>query len=139
MNEAQTPRSSFHARPGQRDRHILDTLLQQLPALRRAVLVDDGGNAIAMAGTGADDARELCATAQLMFSKGAAVVSDRGLGANGRIVVESENGKLILIEVARESGSAVLALLADPTAVTGTVLWAAREYGQALAKTVPAA
>lgn len=120
-------------------REVLEQLLQRLPDLRAAVLArSDGFEVVSVLRRDLAVSR-LAAISSSMMALGHAALRelDMGKGRQVSVLVESPEGKLLLIEVVERGHPRVLALVGDVRVVTGALLWAAREAAAQLSSLPP--
>ena len=120
-------------------REVLEQLLQRLPDLRAAVLArSDGFEVVSVLRRDLAVSR-LAAISSSMMALGHAALRelDMGKGRQVSVLVESPEGKLLLIEVVGRGPPRVLALVGDVQVVTGALLWAARDAAVQLSSLPP--
>ena len=113
-------------------RHQLATLADTV-GVKSAVLFSSDGFEIASHATDATGAARLAAIGSSLAALGSAISAEAGLRDFERTMIESSDGTVLIMRVSG-SLSMSLAIIADHTAVLGTLLWAAQRCCQALGK-----
>lgn len=108
----------------------LTELLELLPQAHSVVLAQTDGFEVASAMRRAVPAARLAALASSMLALGEAALRELGMGGHGNVLIEGTDGKLLLLEVPLASQPLVLAVVAGEDAITGSLLWAARQCVQ---------
>lgn len=120
--------------PAQRERlqPVLQDLLRRVTGIRTAVLSSVDGFALVSAGVDGRGER-LAAMTSAMLALAAAVGRELVLGDLQTLMLEADDGKVLMLSIQRP-GSAPLLLMAacDQRSVMGQVLWQTRECGQAI-------
>lgn len=108
----------------------LRRLLDQVAQAHSVVLAQTDGFEVAQLSRGTVPAARLAALASSMLALGEAALRELGLGGRGSVLIDGASGKLLLLEVPLPSRPLVLAVVAGHDAVTGSLLWAARQCVQ---------
>ena len=108
-------------------RESLQQLLQQVPALSGAVLARSDGFEVLSVTRGEIPASRLSAISSSMAALGRAALQEMGYKGGSSILIEGDDGKLLLLEVPQHERPMVLALVGSGDVVTGSLLWAARD------------
>ena len=105
----------------------LDNLLATVPALTGAVLSRSDGFEV-LSRTRADvPVSRLSALSSSMVALSQAALREVGMSGGGSVLVEGQDGKLLLLEVPLRGQPMVLAAIGGADLITGTLLWAARD------------
>lgn len=106
----------------------LDNLLSTVPALTGAVLSRSDGFEVLSRTRGEVPVSRLSALSSSMVALSQAALREVGMnGGGGSVLVEGQDGKLLLLEVPLRGQPMVLAAIGGADLVTGTLLWAARD------------
>lgn len=115
--------------PTQRVQARLDAFASQVEGVRNAVVASVDGFDIAQAGTGGN-AERLAAMTSSMLGLARAVGRELALGELEVLIVEASHGKVLMLSVPLRPQPVLLMAACDARALTGTVLWRARECAQ---------
>jgi uncharacterized protein len=80
------------------------------------------------------DESKLAAIASSIGAIGAVVGDETGLGACRLVMVQSERGYTVIVEVAHEKTPMIVSIVADASAVLGNVIYEAREAAAAISQ-----
>jgi predicted regulator of Ras-like GTPase activity (Roadblock/LC7/MglB family) len=106
----------------------LDNLLATVPALTGAVLSRSDGFEVLSRTRAEVPVSRLSALSSSMVALSQAALREVGMhGGGGSVLVEGQDGKLLLLEVPLRGRPMVLAAIGGPDLITGTLLWAARD------------
>ncbi len=106
----------------------LDHLLATVPALTGAVLSRSDGFEVLSRTRAEVPVSRLSALSSSMVALSQAALREVGMhGGGGSVLVEGQDGKLLLLEVPLRGQPMVLAAIGGADLVTGTLLWAARD------------
>lgn len=105
----------------------LDVLLHTVPALSGAVLSRSDGFEVVSRTRGDVPVSRLSALSSSMMALGQAALRELGMSGGGSVLVEGQDGKMLLLEVPLYGQPMVLAAVGGADVITGTLLWAARD------------
>lgn len=112
----------------------LARLMADVPSIKAAVVATADGFEVTSAQTdGQLAASRLSALASSLLALGQAALRELAMNGSGSILIENEMGKIMLIDVRRNQIPVVLCVVADGGAITGKVLWAAKQCAADLA------
>ncbi len=112
----------------------LARLMTDVPSIQAAVVATADGFEVTSAQTnGQLAASRLSALASSLLALGQAALRELAMNGSGSILIENEMGKIMLIDVRRNQIPVVLCVVADGDAITGKVLWAAKQCAADLA------
>ncbi|HEX4896226.1 MAG TPA: roadblock/LC7 domain-containing protein [Solimonas sp.] len=113
--------------PLERCNTALDHLMTTVPGLTGAVLSRSDGFEVASRTRGDVPVSRLSALSSSMVALSQAALRELGMNGGGSVLVEGQDGKLLLLEVPLYGHPMVLAAVGKADLVTGTLLWAARD------------
>lgn len=96
------------------------------PGVRAAVLANSAGERLASVPLSNDSPRSLAAMASSALAVGAAMLREAGLGEYQNMVIESDEGLIVVLSVGDAKGELLLNVVTDQNAMLGEVLWAAK-------------
>ncbi|HSW11311.1 MAG TPA: roadblock/LC7 domain-containing protein [Solimonas sp.] len=105
----------------------LDALLAAVPALTGVVLSRSDGFEVTSRTRAEVPVSRLSALSSSMMALSQAALREVGMSGGGSVLVEGQDGKLLLLEVPLYGHPMVLAAVGSADIVTGTLLWAARD------------
>lgn len=105
----------------------LEDLLRAVPHLTGAVLSRTDGFEVTSLTRGPVPVSRLSALSSSLVALSQAALRELGLNGGGSLLVEGQDGKMLLLEVPVPGQPMVLAVVVGSDVVTGTLLWAARE------------
>lgn len=112
----------------------LERLMADVPSVKAAVVATaDGFEVTSAQSNGNLAASRLSALASSLLALGQAALRELAMNGSGSILIENEMGKIMLIDVRRNRIPVVLCVVADGDAITGKVLWAAKQCATGLA------
>ena len=110
-----------------RYRKTLETLWQTVPDLTGAVLSRSDGFEVVSVTKGPLAISRLSALSSSLVALSQAALREMGLKGGGSLLIEGQEGKMLLLEVPLKGEPMVLAAVSNGDSVTGTLLWAARD------------
>jgi predicted regulator of Ras-like GTPase activity (Roadblock/LC7/MglB family) len=111
----------------------LQKLLRDLLSVTAAVVATgDGFEVASVQADGQMSATRLSALASSLLALGQAALRELSMTGSGSVLIEKPMGKILLVDVRRERLPVVLCVVADAGAMTGKLLWAARQCADAL-------
>jgi predicted regulator of Ras-like GTPase activity (Roadblock/LC7/MglB family) len=114
-------------------RQALQQLLEDVPGVKTAVVATTDGFEVASAGQDAQfAANRLAALASSLLALGQAALRELDMSGSGSVLIENGTGKILLIDVRRERCPVVLCVVAEAAAMTGKVLWSAKQCASRL-------
>jgi predicted regulator of Ras-like GTPase activity (Roadblock/LC7/MglB family) len=108
-------------------KQCLDALLLSVPALSGAVLARTDGFEVVSCTRGNVPVSRLSALSSSMMALGQAALRELGMSGGGSVLIEGQDGKMLLLEVPLYGQPMVLAAVGGADVITGTLLWAARD------------
>lgn len=112
----------------------LDRLIKNVPSIQAAVVATaDGFEVTSCQTAGHLAASRLSALASSLLALGQAALRELSMHGSGSILIENEMGKIMLMDVRRDRMPVALCVVADGDAITGKVLWAAKQCAGELA------
>ncbi|HEX4870821.1 MAG TPA: roadblock/LC7 domain-containing protein [Nevskiaceae bacterium] len=108
-------------------RRHLQALADRVPGVQGIVLASSDGFEIDCLATRSGAASRLAAIASSLLALGQAALRELGFAGSGTVLIQNEAGHILLLEGRYRDRTLVLCTVAGPSAVTGTLLWAARE------------
>lgn len=117
----------------QRCTQALERLASSEPATMAAVVATADGFALASVGDQVLSAARLAALASSLQALGQAALRELDLPGVGFLFIENERGKILVAEVSRESHSVILCVACGHAAISGRLLWAARQCAAEIA------
>jgi predicted regulator of Ras-like GTPase activity (Roadblock/LC7/MglB family) len=106
----------------------LRTLMNDVPSITAAVVATADGFEVASAqADGHMSATRLSALASSLLALGQAALRELSMVGSGSVLIENSMGKIMLVDVRRAHLPVVLCVVADEMAMTGKVLWAAKQ------------
>lgn len=111
----------------------LRKLMSDVPSITAAVVATADGFEVASAqAEGRMSATRLSALASSLLALGQAALRELSMAGSGSVLIENTMGKIMLVDVRREHLPVVLCVVADEMAMTGKVLWAAKQCAATL-------
>jgi len=111
----------------------LRKLMSDVPGITAAVVATADGFEVASAqAEGRMSATRLSALASSLLALGQAALRELSMEGSGSVLIENTMGKIMLVDVRREHLPVVLCVVADDMAMTGKVLWAAKQCAATL-------
>lgn len=111
----------------------LQKLMRDLPSVTAAVVAtSDGFEVASLHADGQMSATRLSALASSLLALGQAALRELSMTGSGSVLIENPMGKILLVDVRGERLPVVLCVVADASAMTGKLLWAARQCADAL-------
>lgn len=111
----------------------LRKLMSDVPSITAAVVATADGFEVASAqAEGRMSATRLSALASSLLALGQAALRELSMAGSGSVLIENAMGKIMLVDVRREHLPVVLCVVADEMAMTGKVLWAAKQCAATL-------
>lgn len=111
----------------------LRKLMNDVPSITAAVVATADGFEVASAqAEGRMSATRLSALASSLLALGQAALRELSMAGSGSVLIENAMGKIMLVDVRREHLPVVLCVVADEMAMTGKVLWAAKQCAATL-------
>lgn len=111
----------------------LQCLMRDVPSVTAAVVAtSDGFEVASVQAEGQIAATRLSALASSLLALGQAALRELSMSGSGSVLIENTMGKILLVDVRRARIPVVLCVVADAAAMTGKVLWAARQCAAAL-------
>ena len=112
----------------------LGKLMNDVPSIKAAVVATADGFEVTSAQSNQQlAASRLSALASSLLALGQAALRELAMTGSGSVLIENAMGKIMLIDVRRERIPVVLCVVADGDAITGKVLWAAKQCAADLA------
>lgn len=113
--------------------NALQHLLRDLPSVTAAVVAtSDGFEVASVQADGQMSATRLSALASSLLALGQAALRELAMHGSGSVLIENTMGKILLVDVRGARLPVVLCVVADAGAMTGKLLWAARQCAAAL-------
>lgn len=109
--------------------------LAETPGVQALVLFSDDGHEVATHAVVPEVSGRLAAIGSSLAALGTALSAEAGLGEAQHTLVESRQGTILLIRLGSTPAYS-LALIAQPDAVLGRLLWASKNCGQQLRELV---
>ena len=106
---------------------LLDAFGHSTPGVVSAVLLSADGFEVASLQLGKGGAARLAAMGSSLSAIGAAIAREAGIVECGRMIIESESGTVVIMQVPESKPPMSLAVVADGAAVLGQLLWAAKQ------------
>lgn len=111
----------------------LRKLMSDVPSVTAAVVATADGFEVASAqAEGRMSATRLSALASSLLALGQAALRELSMAGSGSVLIENAMGKIMLVDVRRAHLPVVLCVVADEMAMTGKVLWAAKQCAATL-------
>jgi predicted regulator of Ras-like GTPase activity (Roadblock/LC7/MglB family) len=111
----------------------LRKLMSDVPSVTAAVVATaDGFEVASVQAEGRMSATRLSALASSLLALGQAALRELSMAGSGSVLIENPMGKIMLVDVRRSHLPVVLCVVADEMAMTGKVLWAAKQCATTL-------
>lgn len=120
MDEALKQRMAAH----------LGAFCSDISGVRNAVIASVDGFALVSASNGQGKGERLAAMTSAMLALAAAIGRELSLGQLGVLMLEAEDGKVLMLSLRTEREPFLLMAACDHRSVIGNVLWSAKECGR---------
>ena len=120
MDEALKQRMAAH----------LGAFCSDISGVRNAVIASVDGFALVSASNGQGKGERLAAMTSAMLALAAALGRELSLGQLGVLMLEAEDGKVLMLSLRTEREPFLLMAACDHRSVIGNVLWSAKECGR---------
>lgn len=110
----------------------LQRLRESTPGVRSATLASTDGLTIASTLSRSQEADRIAAMSGSISALAGALTRETGHNAPERVILESSDGRIVAMSVPAATGEMVLAVVADPSALLGKLLWSCNAAVQAL-------
>lgn len=104
----------------------LEGFVQATPGVLSAVLLSADGFEVASLQTGKGGAARLAAMGSSLSAIGSAIAREAGIVECNRMILESDSGTIVIMNIPDARPSLSLAIIADASCVLGRLLWAAK-------------
>lgn len=112
----------------------LDTFAQSTPGVVSAVLMSADGFEIASLQVGKGGAARLAAMGSSLSAIGSAIAKEAGIVECSRMVIESDSGTVVIMNVPESRPPMSLAVVANDSSMLGQLLWSAKTCCVAIAR-----
>ncbi|MCQ4167199.1 roadblock/LC7 domain-containing protein [Tahibacter harae] len=112
----------------------LDTFAQTTPGVVSAVLMSADGFEIVSLQVGKGGAARLAAMGSSLSAIGSAIAKEAGIVECNRMVIESDSGTVVIMNVPESRPPMSLAVIANDNSMLGQLLWSAKTCCAAIAR-----
>lgn len=112
----------------------LDTFAQTTPGVVSAVLMSADGFEVASLQVGKGGAARLAAMGSSLSAIGSAIAKEAGIVECNRMVIESDSGTVVIMNVPDSRPPMSLAVIANDSSMLGQLLWSAKTCCAAIAR-----
>lgn len=110
----------------------VETLMTQVRGAKASVISTEDGFEVAARVQNTAEVARLSAMASSMAALGAMAGEESNLGACRNVLIESEDGHIVMLQARRDDVSLVLSVVAGRDAIIGQVLYFSRQAALAL-------
>lgn len=112
----------------------LDTFAQTTPGVVSAVLMSADGFEVVSLQVGKGGAARLAAMGSSLSAIGSAIAKEAGIVECNRMVIESDSGTVVIMNVPDSRPPMSLAVIANDSSMLGQLLWSAKTCCAAIAR-----
>jgi predicted regulator of Ras-like GTPase activity (Roadblock/LC7/MglB family) len=112
----------------------LDTFAHATPGVVSAVLMSADGFEVASLQLGKGGAARLAAMGSSLSAIGSAIAKEAGIVECSRMIIESDSGTVVIMNVPESRPPMSLAVIANDASMLGQLLWSAKNCCAAIAR-----